>query len=316
MGRIRGGMKNPTILRGVAMTLELADVMEKYPNPFFIVRPHLKGNGKCEDFEYVYVNEAFCKFIEKPRHVLLGHTFLECFHMQGERGWLNLFADVAQGQPHAYVESSSPVIGKRLFLESYHIPDGLCANIIHNYGEMSEELQMWANEDLLKKAHCDFLTGFYNRLYLNEQFEREMEQDHVGVTALDINNLKQVNDLYGHAAGDELIVRVSRMIRAMYRGSTVFRMGGDEFVIITVGMEREAFLDMSRCRQQVFEKDSVAAVGYRYFDHVDRLKDCIDLCDGLMYEHKRLEKVRCNDCPLRVGYEERNNPLKMCVVGN
>jgi diguanylate cyclase (GGDEF)-like protein len=119
----------------------------------------------------------------------------------------------------------------------------------------------------------------------------------VGVTVLDINNLKQVNDLYGHSAGDELIIRVSRMIRAMYRGSTVFRMGGDEFVIITIGMERESFLAMSRCRQRVFERDNLAAVGYRYFDRVDRLKDCIDLCDGLMYEHKR-----------RVKEQEENGP--------
>jgi diguanylate cyclase (GGDEF)-like protein len=112
----------------------------------------------------------------------------------------------------------------------------------------------------------------------------------VGVTALDINGLKRVNDMYGHAAGDELILRVSRMIRAMYRDSTVFRMGGDEFVIVTAGMDRESFLDMSRCRRAAFEKDHLVALGYQYFDQVERLKDCINLCDRLMYEHKRRSK--------------------------
>jgi GGDEF domain-containing protein len=87
-----------------------------------------------------------------------------------------------------------------------------------------------------------------------------------------------------------MIIRISKMIRAMYRESTVFRMGGDEFVIITLGMDRESFLAMSRCRKAVFEENDLVAMGYRYFDHVKQLKDCIDLCDSLMYEHKRLCK--------------------------
>jgi diguanylate cyclase (GGDEF)-like protein len=220
---------------------------------------------------------------------LVGHTYCAVFQEPGERAWLDLFLNIAQGQRHAYVDSISTVINKKLFTEAFHVSPDLCACIIHDYVDVSEGLGL-DNQELLKKAHQDYLTGFYNRCYLAEQYEKNMPCKNVGVTVIDINNLKRMNDTHGHAAGDALILRVAGMIRAMYPNSTVFRMGGDEFVVVTLGMERDEFMAMSQCRQAVFELDDVVAMGYGYFARMERLKDCVDWCDNRMYIHKRLRK--------------------------
>jgi diguanylate cyclase (GGDEF)-like protein len=271
------------------MILKLPDVLDEYPNPFFLIRP-LTNGGESEDFEYLYVNRAFCNLVQRRSEELVGRTYCDAFQMRGERAWLDLFLNIARGQRHAYVDSISTVINKKLFTEAFHVSPDLCACIIHDYVDMSEGLHFQDNQELLKKAHHDYLTGFYNRFYLVEQYEKDMPHENVGVTVMDINNLKRMNDTYGHAAGDELILRVAHMIRAMYPDSAVFRMGGDEFVVVTLGMERDEFMAMSRCRRAVFEMDDVVAIGYGYFTHMERLKDCIDRCDDRMYTHKRQRK--------------------------
>jgi GGDEF domain-containing protein len=67
----------------------------------------------------------------------------------------------------------------------------------------------------------------------------------------------------------------------------VFRVGGDEFVVITVEKNREDFLKLSQQCITTFSKDCSVAVGYGFYEHVDNLVDCIEECDALMYENKK-----------------------------
>ncbi|WP_276122055.1 sensor domain-containing phosphodiesterase [Pararhizobium qamdonense] len=83
-------------------------------------------------------------------------------------------------------------------------------------------------------TYIDVLTGLPNRAkfraFLSEQAERE--EGGWGVLLADLDNLKAVNDTFGHGAGDELIQVVAKRIALVAGGGRAFRIGGDEFAIV------------------------------------------------------------------------------------
>ena len=101
-------------------------------------------------------------------------------------------------------------------------------------------------EDLLRErsselewlANTDALTGLYNLRYLRQQIDHVLGLQHryghpFALLLLDVDGLKRVNDSFGHAAGDELLVGVADAIRAVTRSVDVpARIGGDEFCVL------------------------------------------------------------------------------------
>ena len=91
---------------------------------------------------------------------------------------------------------------------------------------------------LAEKAYIDHLTGLGNRALLVEQWDRCVARSaramrKTGVLLIDINKFKQVNDVYGHHAGDLLLCDVAERMKTFVRkNDLVIRLGGDEFVII------------------------------------------------------------------------------------
>jgi len=91
---------------------------------------------------------------------------------------------------------------------------------------------------LLRSGFTDVLTGWHNRRYLQLRLTEEMSRarrDKASLVCLmlDLDHFKQVNDTYGHAAGDEVLRELSHRIESQVRGSDVAaRYGGEEFVIL------------------------------------------------------------------------------------
>ena len=84
----------------------------------------------------------------------------------------------------------------------------------------------------------DSLTGLFNRRYMEESLDREIrraarEGYGLGLLMADLDNFKQLNDAFGHAAGDEVLRRIGRFLAAAVRGEDIAcRFGGEEFVVI------------------------------------------------------------------------------------
>lgn len=95
-----------------------------------------------------------------------------------------------------------------------------------------------AEEELVRQAFHDSLTGLANRELFGDRLVHAMENAHrsglmVGVMLLDLDEFKHVNDSLGHGAGDEVLQEVARRLRATLRSQdTLARLGGDEFTII------------------------------------------------------------------------------------
>ncbi len=93
-------------------------------------------------------------------------------------------------------------------------------------------------ENLKRMAEHDGLTGLYNRSYFLGELERVVERvkrtkEPCAVLYLDLDNFKYINDIHGHAAGDQLLIEVANILRRRGRKSDLIaRLGGDEFTVL------------------------------------------------------------------------------------
>ncbi len=124
-----------------------------------------------------------------------------------------------------------------------------------------------------------------------------------GLIFMDLNDFKQVNDTYGHDAGDELLNIVAKRLQNSIREKDkAFRIGGDEFVVVIHGTHEAKFYEsvITRMRENVARdvvlsdvtlKVSISAGYARYPEDGDKFEDVVKKADELMYENKRKHKA-------------------------
>lgn len=119
----------------------------------------------------------------------------------------------------------------------------------HFDGKMMINEQQKNNEKMSNLAHTDTLTGLGNRLALSEELKEYEDKipNELAIVQLDVNGLKQVNDTYGHAAGDEIVMAAANMIVTTIGDfGTCYRTGGDEFVAVLRINKRNMFAFATR----------------------------------------------------------------------
>ena len=148
-------------------------------------------------------------------------------------------------------------------------------------------------------ANTDPLTGIRNKhaymeteASLNEQIARG-EIDKLGVVVCDINGLKQVNDTQGHAAGDQLIKDACMMICEYFMHGAVFRIGGDEFVVLLQGKGYDTMDEVlaalnRKAEENIPRNEVVVATGSAVLEPGDQnLHVMFERADQTMYERKK-----------------------------
>ena len=158
-------------------------------------------------------------------------------------------------------------------------------------------------QQIARLAARDPLTALYNRRALDLRAPRLLAQISPArpgaLLLIDIDNFKPVNDLYGHIAGDRLLIALSEMIRTVIpRGALAARLGGDEFVILLHPASTEQIVDLgSRLRGDFFQFASqtfatptpvTLSIGANLFDQPPaNLTELIEQGDTALYETKR-----------------------------
>ena len=145
----------------------------------------------------------------------------------------------------------------------------------------------------------DQLTGLYNRYYFEEQLNHFNEEDNLPLTLaiLDVNGLKLTNDAFGHSMGDRLLKKVAAVLQEKCRDKDIlFRVGGDEFVIImpkTIDEEaEEVFKKIYRAFEKAEFEKIIISVSIGWSTKTSKLQNMDDVmtkAEEFMYRKKIAE---------------------------
>lgn len=152
----------------------------------------------------------------------------------------------------------------------------------------------------------DGLTGLANRRNVEERMESRIARSQpFCVVMLDLNRLKEINDKYGHQAGDNVLQQFAQELRSSMRSSDVVgRWGGDEFVIVIDGDANGANTQIDRLRKWVFGEYTIrpgkgsaeakvrveASLGLAQWQPGDTIKSVVERADAEMYKQKKMAK--------------------------
>ncbi len=148
------------------------------------------------------------------------------------------------------------------------------------------------------KAYRDGLTGLENRTAYNECIESLNKQiseqtAEFTIVMFDINDLKIINDRKGHDKGDEEIIKAANILKEAFPGERIFRIGGDEFVVIISSSGEKAKMLMNDCealvRKNGEDHKRIMSSGFAGYDAAsDRTyQDTFSRADQMMYESKK-----------------------------
>ena len=174
---------------------------------------------------------------------------------------------------------------------------------------MISQLQKTKLDQYMNKAHVDELTGLYNRRYAQVVFDEicgDSEQgDRWCVAMLDIDDFKQVNDHYGHSAGDSVLQAISAAIKASLRKTDhVFRWGGEEFLILIRNASVEdSYHTLEKMRKTI--QDNQIKIGA----HDISLTVTIGLCEHVGQDI--IQSVELSDQNLYKGKSSGKNVVVM-----
>lgn len=146
----------------------------------------------------------------------------------------------------------------------------------------------------------DFLTGIYNRRYVETIFPKieamtEQNNQMLAVLILDVNDFKIVNDVFGHKVGDDYLNALTNQLkRSVRKTDIVARWGGDEFLIISPDIQKREYLDdlMERIHQNLNDLSTKdieisVSIGAAIFPEEGRtFTDLLKFADKNMYQIK------------------------------
>ena len=251
--------------------LELTSLIHMYDDNVIASKTDLKG-------KITYASRGFCRTSEYSQEELIGKPHNIVKHPDAPKEifedlWKNLHQNKTwKGEMHNLSKS-----GRSYWVETIISPEfdhhgkkiGY-ASVRHDISAKKELEQLTLTlekkvkertRELEQLTITDSLTQLYNRRYfetiLDQEFKRaKREKSNFVFTIFDVDMFKQYNDTYGHIKGDEVLIQVSSTIKELTKRATdfVFRIGGEEFCLITSGMDEQEAIDfVQRLREAIEE---------------------------------------------------------------
>lgn len=213
------------------------------------------------DGKYLFANKSICEnlLMAKDTSEPIGQT--DVFFALRERAtqpdnddW-HTFGELCFNSDEVVIKNNRPmrfeeygnVKGKLLYLEVHKAPfydkDGNILGTVGSGRDITEMMQM--KEELVKQkdvlyyqAHHDVLTDLPNRLLFQDRLEQSLKKsrrkdNNVALLFIDLDHFKNINDVFGHDRGDQVLQRIAqRLINVVRDGDTLSRLGGDEFTLL------------------------------------------------------------------------------------
>lgn len=159
-----------------------------------------------------------------------------------------------------------------------------------------ERMRIKSEQNLIRTALTDPLTGALNREGLNLEFDKLTRTNETfSLVLLDIDKFKSINDSYGHIAGDRILVEFTGILAEYCQSGHLFRLGGEEFVMLLTMPVGEAFVVMEQLREEIastpfrFETRTLHtsfSAGLCEFKPNSTLTSLLQCADKLLYQAK------------------------------
>jgi diguanylate cyclase (GGDEF)-like protein len=173
--------------------------------------------------------------------------------------------------------------------------------------DITERKQM--EEQLRAISLVDDLTGLYNRRGFLTVAEHQLKladrnRKNLLLLFIDLDNLKDVNDEFGHPIGDQALIQTTRILKKTFRGSDIIaRIGGDEFVVLTLeisGAGARTFYARLQKSLDSFNRHTrlpfalALSIGWAHYDPARprSINTLLTQADQMMYRHKQSKKPR------------------------
>ncbi len=166
--------------------------------------------------------------------------------------------------------------------------------------------------------YADALTGLHNRAYYMDKGQQMAEVDYPqGILMADLNNLKMINDTWGHQKGDELLITFGDVLKSCVPQGVLYRLGGDEFMaLVPLGTAKMMETLVSTVQERCFNTkipmaDGVSirpcvALGWSLRETPEQtLEHVISEADSQMYCHKEVFKTTRQNCWTAGGDKQR-----------
>jgi diguanylate cyclase (GGDEF)-like protein/PAS domain S-box-containing protein len=266
-----------------------------------------------EDGTIIDVNNAFTRITGYRADEVIGkNPSLLKSGRQGSEFYRDLWSRLNQ-KGHWYGEvwnrrKNGEVYAELLTISTIFQEDGSVKNYVALFSDISTIKDH--EKQLEHIAHYDALTGLANRVLLSDRLEQAMVQTsrrggHLAVAYLDLDGFKDINDRYGHEAGDQLLMAIAANMKLSLReGDTLSRLGGDEFVAVLLDLEDfEASMPtltrlLNAASQKVEYGDTIlsvsASLGVTFYPQSEEMEadQLLRQADQAMYHAKQSGKNR------------------------
>ncbi len=272
------------------------------------------------DMRIIEANRAFVAMSGYARHELLGqHPRIMQSGKQNAEFYKAMWQGLlGTGQWQGKVwdrRSDGSLFAAHLTLSTVRDEQGKAQHYFGLFTDITEECAR--QEEIEQMAFMDPLTRLPNRRLMEDRLQQALAfaartGKLVAVCVMDLDGFKEVNDTFGHEAGDAVLVEVAGRLQQLVRANdTVARLGGDEFVLLLAGLndvgEAEEIVEraLAAVRAPVRLADGQpalvsASIGLAVFPHDAQLaQDLLRRSDAAMYAAKRQGRDRCQRAQAR-----------------
>jgi diguanylate cyclase (GGDEF)-like protein/PAS domain S-box-containing protein len=235
----------------------LDTVIEHVPAMLFVKEP--------KELRYMLINRAGERLLGLSRDEIIGKNDYDLLPKQEADSSFARDHEILRSEQHLGIVEEEPIE------TPHHGTRLVTTKRIAVIGENKEpQYLLGVSEDITERkraeariehlAHFDGLTDLPNRSSFTSRLGEAIEaankaEERFGVLFLDLDRFKEVNDIFGHATGDGLLVEVARKLEAAAQGAFLARLGGDEFTLIVEGPQPAAALAVAERIVALFTDD-------------------------------------------------------------